>query len=142
LCFLVLRNGGFSCTSFYRPPVQLLYLNVVFMLPIAWRCILASIGLATIFTCLIPVSQPKSIISVMPVNCLLPLLSAMPCIHTGFWLVTIYSLTHYDLVAFLLPRPTFSLVFLHGCSLMPVGRQLVLDRLRARKNHRGLIPLP
>jgi len=146
-----LEECGFSSVSFHRPPLPLLYLNVVFLLPNAWRCILPYFGLATLYTCLIPLSQPKSLIYLIPLNCLLPLLGATPCIHTGFWLVKIYSLTHYDFVTFLLARPTFSAVFLarptfsvvfiHGCSLMAVERLLVLGHFQVSKIHRGLIPL-
>lgn len=42
--------------------------------------------------------------------------------HTCLWLVTNSSITHLDWVAFLRPRTAVPLVFLHGCSLLPIGR--------------------
>ena len=43
--------------------------------------------------------------------------------HTCLWLVTNSSITHLDWVAFLWCRTTVPLVFLHGCSVLPIGRQ-------------------
>ena len=62
------------------------------------------------------------------------LLGVTPWIQYCLWIVTIYTLDHLCWVAFLQPRTTFNLVFLHDCSLLPIARQYIHSKLCASNN--------
>ena len=70
---------------------------------------------------------------------------AAGCPTVNYWLSSArnnFVLIHWDSVALLRPRPTVTLIFIHGFSLQPCGRQLLPSHFGPTEIYLVLVPLP